>query len=70
MAKTIKDEVELSFEAVDGMDDSYIYRHKNQNILKMAIIYGQNASGKTNILKALEFLKSLSRSSYNNIKKN
>lgn len=56
--KSIKGEIELSFEAVDGVDDSYIYRHKNQNILKMAIIYGQNASGKTNILKALEFLKS------------
>jgi len=56
--KSIKDEIELSFEAVDSVEDSYIYRYKNQNILKMAIIYGQNASGKTNILKALEFLKS------------
>ena len=56
--KSKKDEIELSFEAVDSVEDSYIYRYKNQNILKMAIIYGQNASGKTNILKALEFLKS------------
>ena len=55
--KSIKDEVNLSFEPVEKEDDYYIYKHKNHRILKMLMIYGQNASGKTNILKALEFLR-------------
>ncbi|HHB93929.1 MAG TPA: ATP-binding protein [Campylobacterales bacterium] len=55
--KSIKDEISLSFEPVEKEDDYYIYEHNNQKILKMLMIYGQNASGKTNILKALEFLR-------------
>jgi len=55
--KSIKDEIDLSFEPVENEDDYYIYKHNNHRILKMLMIYGQNASGKTNILKALEFLR-------------
>jgi len=55
--KSIKDEIDLSFEPIENEDDYYIYKHNNHRILKMLMIYGQNASGKTNILKALEFLR-------------
>ena len=56
--RSIDDEITLSFEAVDknGNDNYYIYKSGKERILKIAIIYGSNASGKTNILKALGFL--------------
>jgi len=55
--KSIDDEISLSFEAVDReMDEYYTYKTKKDKILKIAMIYGANASGKTNILRALDFL--------------
>jgi AAA15 family ATPase/GTPase len=59
----IKDEVELSFEATLGeelSDDIYTYLMPDGcRLLKLAYIYGANASGKTTILKVFEFLKEL-----------
>jgi len=56
--KSIKNEVNLSCEAsTDEKDENFIFDDDHNAIFKTAIIYGQNASGKTNILKALEFLK-------------
>jgi len=60
--RSIKDKVTLSFEATndDTLKEYYIAEpKKGLRILKMAIIYGPNASGKTNILKALEFLRNM-----------
>ncbi len=60
--RSIKDEITLSFEAnkSDHLEDYYIYRpSKNLRLLKIAILYGANASGKTNILLALDFLREL-----------
>jgi AAA15 family ATPase/GTPase len=60
---SINEKITLSFEPVKyrdekSLENSYIYKSKSGiEILKLAIIYGANASGKTNILKALGFLR-------------
>lgn len=41
---------------------------KGDSLLKSAVIYGANASGKTNVLKALDFLKALVMRSHNHQK--
>ena len=59
---SIKDRVTLSFEATrsDYLEEYYIVEpKKGLRLLKLGLIYGPNASGKTNILKALTFLKLL-----------
>ena len=58
----IKDKVTLSFEAdsSEELEDYYIIEpKKGLRLLKLALIYGANASGKTTILKALDFLRKL-----------
>lgn len=58
--RSIKDEINLSFEASrsDDMEKHYVINSvKNLRLLKLGIIYGPNASGKTNLLEALEFLR-------------
>lgn len=58
----IKDKQTLSFEATDSNDleDYYIIEPiKGLRLLKLGLIYGPNASGKTTILKALDFFISL-----------
>lgn len=58
---SIKDKQTLSFEADKSahLEDAYIVNFGGQRILKLALIYGANASGKTTILKALDFLRDL-----------
>ncbi len=56
----IKDPVTLSFEPEKGeaLSEFYIAKpEENLPVLKVALIYGANASGKTTILKALDFLR-------------
>lgn len=57
----IKDEVEINFEVAEHVEgDAYQIRMPdNRRLLKLAYIYGANASGKTTILKAFEFLRKL-----------
>lgn len=58
----IKDKQTLSFEATDSNDleDYYIIEPiKGLRLLKLGLIYGPNASGKTTILKALDFFRGL-----------
>lgn len=57
----IKDTQTLSMEASSDTDleDYYVCKINKLRILKLAVIYGPNASGKTTILKALDFLKIL-----------
>ncbi len=60
--RSIKNEITLSFEAnnTDELSEFYIVRPKEgMRLLKLGIIYGANASGKTTILLALNFLRSL-----------
>lgn len=57
---SFKDQQVLSFEA--SSDKSYESQYivevkKGVRILKLGLIYGANASGKTNMLKALDFLR-------------
>ena len=59
--KSIKDEVELSFEATTdkNLENSHIVQIGNYRVLKLCAVYGPNASGKTNILIALNYLRNL-----------
>jgi AAA15 family ATPase/GTPase len=57
----VKNEVEINFEVAEQMDeDAYeVLMGDGRKLLKLAYIYGANASGKTTILKAFEFLRKL-----------
>jgi len=57
----IKKEQTLSFEAEKSthLEDFYISKNGKYRLLKIALIYGANASGKTTVLKALDFLRNL-----------
>ncbi len=56
-----KGAVEMNFEALDtDADNDYIINMPdNRKLLKLAYIYGPNASGKTTVLKSFEFLRKL-----------
>ena len=58
---SIKDKQTLSFEAdkSDHLEEAYVTRCGDRRILKLALLYGANASGKTTVLKALDFLRQL-----------
>lgn len=57
----IKDKQTLSFEADKSthLESSYVVEIAGLRLLKIALIFGANASGKTTILKALDFLRDL-----------
>ncbi len=57
----IKDKQTLSFEADKSihLEDAYVIKAGKRRLLKLALIYGANASGKTTLLKALDFLRDL-----------
>lgn len=58
---SIKDKQTLSFEADKSkhLEDYYVIETNGLRLLKLGLIYGANASGKTTILKALNFLQTL-----------
>lgn len=58
---SIKDKQTLSFEAdkSNHLDDTYVVNTNGKRLLKLALIYGANASGKTTVLEALEFLRKI-----------
>lgn len=58
----IKDKVCLSFEADEDtkLDDYYVIEPiPGVRLLKIALVYGANASGKTTLIEALDFLRNL-----------
>lgn len=57
----VREEQLLTFEAdkSDHLEDHYVIRAGGYRLLKLGLIYGANASGKTTILKALHFLRKL-----------
>ena len=58
--KSIKDEIELNlFSGSYKRHESHIISFKDKGILRTTAIYGNNGSGKTNILLALQFLHKL-----------
>ena len=64
--KSIKDQV--VFSAVAGKDETHeelLYRFGNLRVLKSAVIYGANGSGKSNLIDAINFTKSLVVNSIN-----
>lgn len=58
---SVKDKQTLSFEANHSthLEDAYVVEIGKHRVLKLALIYGANASGKTTVLKALDFLRTL-----------
>ena len=57
---SIKDEVTLSFEATKekNLRDVHVVEvAKGVNLLKLGIVYGKNASGKSNLINAFGFLR-------------
>jgi len=58
---SIKDKQTLSFEADNSthLEDYYVIPTNGLRLLKLGLIYGANASGKTTVLKALDFLRSI-----------
>ena len=58
---SIKDKQTLSFEADASkhLEDIYVVHTAGKRLLKLALIYGANASGKTTVVKALHFLGEL-----------
>ena len=58
---SIKDKQTLSFEADASkhLENTYVVHTAGKRLLKLALIYGANASGKTTVLKALDFLRDL-----------
>lgn len=57
----VREEQVLTFEAdkSDHLEDHYVIKAGGYRLLKLGLIYGANASGKTTILKALHFLRKL-----------
>ena len=56
---SFKDEVKFSFEASNDKfaeDSQVVTINENTRLLRFAIVYGYNASGKSNLLNALSFL--------------
>ena len=56
---SFKDEVRFSFEATNDKfaeDSQVVTINENTRLLRFAIIYGYNASGKSNLLSVLDFL--------------
>ena len=66
---SIKDKQILSFEADKSthLEDTYVQKTKTgHRLLKLGLIYGANASGKTNIINSLYFLRSIVMNPINN----
>ena len=56
--KSFKDENCLDMEATSLKEHEYnLIETDNGNFLKVAAIYGANASGKTNVLQAFDYMK-------------
>ena len=56
---SIKGKQTLSFEAdaSEHLENTYVVCAAGKRLLKLVLIYGANASGKTTVLKALDFLR-------------
>lgn len=64
--KSIRNEVVFSLLATkDNVNEKYLYDFNNLNVLKSAVIYGANGSGKSNFIDSIVFMKSLVVNSIN-----
>lgn len=67
--ESIKDKQTLSFEADKSthLEDTYIVKTETgHRLLKLGLVYGANASGKSNLIKSLHFFRSLVMNPANN----
>jgi len=63
--RSIYKKVTLSMEAITKNElDDHIIEVSRQRLLKTSVIYGANASGKSNILKAFSFMKNMVLNSF------
>jgi AAA15 family ATPase/GTPase len=65
--RSFRDEQELSLVAGPGKDLPELVRHPpgvREGVLPLAAMYGANASGKTNVLRSLAFMKNAVSASY------
>ena len=57
---SFKDEVYFSLRSTENLSDKFPDNYiAGKNILKSAIIVGENAGGKSNFIKSLSYLQSL-----------
>ena len=70
--KSIRETATISFEATDDQTDesTHIASFGDTRILRIAALYGPNASGKTNMLDALQFLRNFIVDSATTLKPN
>ena len=63
---SFKDKVTFSMEASEDVEyrDSNVFTHKKYNLLKSAVIYGANSSGKSNLIKAFSTMQRLVTNSF------
>ncbi|MCR5770666.1 MAG: AAA family ATPase [Butyrivibrio sp.] len=59
--KSIKDTITLDLQAVSGVSEhkDHIIDRGDDELLPVAVIYGSNGSGKSNLLKAIELVKGI-----------
>ena len=66
---SFKDEMTLNMIASsDKSLDNNLINCNDNNLIKCAVVYGPNASGKTNLLKSIGFVKSMVINSHKNQK--
>jgi len=69
--KSIKNEIRFSMIAgSDTASEEFLKEYSNFKILRSAVIYGANGSGKSNFINALLFVKELVGNSINHQLKN
>lgn len=57
--RSIKDTVTFSMNTASNKDSEHSFQVRNTHLLNSAVIYGANASGKSNVLKAMGFMGAL-----------
>jgi AAA15 family ATPase/GTPase len=65
---SIKTRQTISFEAAGGADDAHCINVGGKKLLKLAALYGANASGKSNIIKAFNFYMNFITDSFTYLK--
>lgn len=69
--KSIKDSITFTMEATAIKDHSQnIFEEGKKSLLKSSVIYGPNASGKSNLLNAMSFMRNFVENSATNYKTN
>lgn len=57
--RSIKDTITLSMNTASNKESKHSFQIRNYHLLNSAVIYGANASGKSNVLRAMGFMRNL-----------